>query len=233
MAFLWALLLPMYSSASDSLAVLHFFVGEVYFRYDERPWRRAELGRKLPRGAWVRTGKESRAELLLPDSSVVRLGESTTFQLRSLRGKRRGTRLLRGRLWNNIRRLKAGYEVASPTAVAAVRGTVFRMAVSEDSTTTVWVYRGRVGVGPPPEPPWARPGPRRKVEGPREVPPPVHEVGVERWRRIVAEIIVREREMMTVRRDGSAEKSPFSPEAEVEEWVRWNLERDKILGISR
>lgn len=233
MTFLLAFLTAC-SWASDSLAVLNFFVGEVQVRDDDRgPWRKAELGQKLSRGDWVRTGKESRAELLLPDSSVVRLGERTIFQLRSLKGTKRSTRLLRGRLWNNIRKLKAEYEVASPTAVAAVRGTVFRLSVFEDSTTTVWVYKGQVGVRPPPKPPWTRPGPRREVEGPREVPPPVHEVGVERWRKIVAEILVREREMMTVRRDGSAEKRPFSPEEEVEEWVRWNRERDKILGLSR
>jgi len=229
MTFLLAFLTAC-SWASDSLAVLNFFVGEVQVRHDRGPWRKAELGRKLARGDWVRTGKESRAELLLPDSSVVRLGERTIFQLRSLKGTKRSTRLLRGRLWNNIRKLKAEYEVASPTAVAAVRGTVFRLSVFEDSTTTVWVYKGRVGVRPPPKPPWTRPGPRREVEGPKEIPPPVHEVGVERWRKIVAEILVREREMMTVRRDGSA---PFSPEEEVEEWVRWNRERDKILGLSR
>jgi len=232
MLWLWALLLPVCSAASDSLAVLNFFVGEVEVRRDgAESWRKAVLGQKLAPGDWIRTGSESRAEILLPDSSAIRLGENTLFQLKELKGTRRNTRLLRGRLWNNIRRLKAEYEVASPTAVAAIRGTVFRLDVAPDSTTTVWVYKGQVGVRPPPKPPWARPGPRREVEGPKEIPPPVHEVGVETWRKIVAEILVRERERMTVRRDGSAEKRPFVPEKEVEEWVKWNRERDRILGI--
>jgi len=229
MIWLWTFLFPLCSAASDSLAVLNFFVGEVEVRKAEF-WRKAVLGQKLARGDWVRTGKESRAEILLPDSSAVRLGENTLFQLKELKGAR-GTRLLRGRLWNNIRRLKAEYEVASPTAVAAIRGTVFRLDVAPDSTTIVWVYKGQVGVRPPPKPPWVRPGPRREVEGPKEVPPPVREVGVETWRKIVAEILVRERERMTVRRDGSAEKRPFAPEKEVEEWVRWNRKRDEILGL--
>jgi hypothetical protein len=56
-------------------------------------------------------------------------------------------RLDRGNIWIRLREILRGrskFEVETPTVVAAVRGTIFHVAVAEDGTSQVDVYEGTV-----------------------------------------------------------------------------------------
>lgn len=111
----------------------------------------AEVGQPLFTGDSVMTGKDSRAELSFVDGTSVRISEQARLlvvqadTLRSLK-------LLWGRLWAKVARLsssKTRFQVETPTAVAGVRGTVFRVEVDADSATRVAVEEGEVEVSEP------------------------------------------------------------------------------------
>ena len=94
------------------------------------------------------------------------------------------------------------FEVSTPTAVAAIRGTVFDFSYTPDSASYVSVFEGKVAVGPSEElkkklEQEKKKAPARtekpvEVNGPEEIPGP-YEVSLEQWRTIVAgqKIMVR------------------------------------------
>jgi hypothetical protein len=116
-------------------------------------------------------------------------------------------------VWVNMQKIakaKSTFELASPTAVAAIRGTSYLLDTKADSSTSVSVYNGTVDVGPseglaqnlkqqkqvtPPDGP-------TEVPGPEEVPGP-YEVSLEQWRAIVAG------QKISVRKDGKFSQESF------------------------
>jgi hypothetical protein len=99
--------------------------------------------------------------------------------------------------------------------------------VEEDKSALVKVYDGSVYVANPPKDESGRP-PREvsapvPVPGPHEVPPPYHEVTMEEWH-----VIVKSFQQVTISPDGVASQpQDFDPEADADDWVKWNQERDK------
>ena len=138
-------------SSTPAVAKLGFFIGDVRCRTGAGPWSPAKLNQPLHAQQELRTGPESRAELQL-GSSVVRLGERSVLRLADLKLKgdaaEGGLQLLFGQLWSRLRNLgDEGLELRSPTAVMAVRGTIFRAEAGVDSSVALWVYEGRVDMG--------------------------------------------------------------------------------------
>ncbi len=202
-------------------------------RHHTQEWVPAKLKMELFEGDRLRTAKESRVEIMLLDKSVLRIGEQTELELTkavlSKKKKQVQSDLSKGKLWVNI--TEAGgqgtFQVKAPTAVCAVRGTVYR--IDADSTTTVLVYDGAVDVGPlsklerKPERPTPRSLEPHQIPGPYEVPPP-YQVTLEEWIRIVRGFQV------TVRPDGKYHKRRFDEAEDAKlEWVRWNKERDRQI----
>lgn len=114
-------------------------------RYATRAWQRALVDTLLLGGDTVRTGGDSKAELLYGDGSVTRVGSLTTLTLTG--DKRREIRLDGGKIWLNIRKSGAGMRIITPGAVAAVTGT--ELLVEFDPvkrTTEVTVFEGAVNV---------------------------------------------------------------------------------------
>ncbi len=219
------------------IGVVTFLVGsagDVTVRHrDSTEWVPAKLKMELFEGDVIRTAKESRAEITLTDKSVLRIGEQTELELTkasiSKKTKEVQSNLKKGKLWANI--AQAGpsrtFQVKAPTAVCAVRGTIYR--IDADSTTTVLVYDGAVDVGPLAKLEGKEPKPRprslepHQIPGPYEVPPP-YQVTLEEWIRIVRGFQV------TVRPDGKYHKRRFDEAEDAKlEWVRWNKDRDRQL----
>lgn len=191
-------------------------------------------------GDTIQTGKSSRIEIRLPDESYIRFGEKTKFFLEaaSLNQKNRtrdiSVRMLLGKVWAKASKLFSGrgrFAISTRTAVAGVRGTVYRMNVSEDNSAVVKVYYGEVLVSSK-EKIKKQEGPQ-KVEGPKPVsgPHPIpgpHAVSREEWAHIVSSL-----QQILIKPDGTASKPfRFSPEADEDEWVQWNKKRDeKIDGV--
>lgn len=136
-------------AAADTTATLTLFTGDCYV-WHNRASDEADIDQALYAGDSVRTGKDSRAELSFSDGSTIRLGENSKFLIRQ-NGTTRSFTLLSGKFWAKVAKLseRARFEVESPTAVAGVRGTVFKVEVDQDSTSRVAVEEGEVEVHNP------------------------------------------------------------------------------------
>jgi hypothetical protein len=188
-------------------------------------------------GQEVKVGEKSRIELKYPDGTVMRFAERTTIKMEdiaydsSTKSKKVKVDLGGGKLWANVKKLVTSdskVEVKTVNAVAGVRGTVYRVNVDDDNSAMVKVYDGSVNVTgvqkeqPKPSGQFTAPVP---VPGPQQVPPPYHEVTMEEWT-----VIVKSMQQITISPQGVASKpEDFTPQQDMDDWVRWNQERDKQL----
>lgn len=194
-------------------------------------------GDQLKRGQEIRVGTNSKMEIRFPDGTVMRLAEKSRLFMdevhydRKTENKNVKVNLAVGKLWANVKKLvtpDSTVEVRTSNAVAGVRGTVYRVNVEEDKSALVKVYDGSVYVANPPKDESGKP-PREvsapvPVPGPHEVPPPYHEVSMEEW-----QVIVQAFQQVTISPDGVASQpQDFDPEADADDWVKWNQERDKL-----
>lgn len=104
---------------------------------------------ELESGDVIKTFKSGRLVLGLSDGSQAIIGEQTTVEITDLsRSPRTLFNVLRGKTRVHIEKMGGRpnpYKVNTPTAVIAVRGTVFDVLVSERETR-VLVYEGEVAV---------------------------------------------------------------------------------------
>jgi len=192
-------------------------------------------GDYVAHGDRISTKKGSRIELKLPDNSLIRFDELTTFEIVSVefdkKTKQRdiNVSMVLGKTWANVSKMlgqKGRFAVSTKTAVAGVRGTVYRVNVEKDNSVLVKVYWGEVGVSSAPKPDTAS-QPQQimkptKVLGPYPVAGP-HAVSMEEWT-----YIIKSMQQIIIRPDGTATKPmPFLASEDLNDWVRWNQERDK------
>ncbi|MCP4631696.1 MAG: FecR domain-containing protein [candidate division Zixibacteria bacterium] len=214
-------------NASDDKAKLTFYLGDVHTRIDsENNWGQAKLQQILSTGYELKTGIESRAEITFTNKGIVRVGEKSLYVLNDLSqeegaGEIEGS-LFKGRIWANVKKITGKedkFNIRTTTAVAAVRGTVFRIDVLTDSTTELYVYKGAVEVGGPQ---WAPDyGKEREWKAPQQVEGP-KEVAMDQWTEIV-----REQQKLVVGPKGMVSKSEFNiDEDKKDDWVDFNLKRD-------
>lgn len=162
----------------------------------------------------------SRLELRYPDNTLLRLDENSKMVLTNrVAGKPEPT-LLGGKTWANVKKIGqggTGFGVRTPTAVAAVRGTVFGVSAS-DSASSVKLYEGNVDVGSQKTDSIARSKSRNEVAGPKEV-------SLEDWVRLLRG------EEVTFNRDGTWSRAKFDPKADLQDpWVKFNADRDAAAG---
>ncbi len=205
----------------------------------ETAWKPLRVGSRLSLEDEGRTGEQSRIEIRLPDRSILRFDQKTTFKMKSLlfdaQDESRDMRvdLGVGKTWANVRKAfgpKKTFEIASANAVAGVRDTIWRMSVETDRSTLIRVYEGTVEVYNPFVKPDYKPEETgfqapREVRGPQEVPRPYQEVTKEQWEQIVLTQMMQ----VVVPAVGKPDApTSFSPqEDQQEEWVRWNQDRDR------
>ena len=227
--------------STEGNTIVMMLEGQAFLvREDLGQIRSLSQGDLLRQGDRVQTEKNSRLELKLPDGSFVRFDEMTVFILQSAifdpEQKRRDidVTLVLGKIWAKVARFlnrQDRFTLTTQTAVAGVRGTVYRMNVNPDNSAFVKVYDGEVEVrGQKPEKaasatgskePAAIPGPH-PVPGPHPIPGP-HPVTMQEWIHIVSAM-----QQIDIQSDGTPSKPfNFSPEADRDGWVLWNQERDR------
>jgi hypothetical protein len=213
-------------------ATVSLLEGDVWLKKEGKgPEQPIEKGRRVFAGDVVRTGDGSRLELELPEGSFLRFDENTSFtvmasayqQAEESRDIR--IRMILGKAWARVSRLFKGrgrFALETPTAVAGVRGTTYRLNLEKDRSAVVKVYDGEVEVrrrmtedGPTPGPaPLKAPHP---VAGPRPVT-------MEEWVYIVGAL-----QQINIGPDGTAtEPFRFDIQADLDDWVRWNQMRDQM-----
>ena len=248
LTFLMLVLLSCYTDAQNETVPIEFKGGNAKVALlkgsaslikkdmvEARPLTQDDL---LAGGDRISTGKNSRIELKMPDGSYLRFDEETTFELQSMAFEKKKKRrkitvsMILGKTWAKVSRLfglKGRFEIATSTAVAGVRGTVYRMNVNKDNSVTVKVYWGEVVINSAMK---ASTGTQpvkitkpTKVEGPRPVPGP-HPVSMEEWTYIVKAL-----HQINIRPDGTVTKPfRFSVQEDLNEWVIWNQKRDEEIG---
>jgi hypothetical protein len=197
-------------------------------------WREAKPNMPLKVGDQLWTREESFAVIEYATGAVARLDEKTKIVLTAASDKSVKSSNNVGSVWVNMQKLVSKgteFELSSPTATAAIRGTVFQMSCGQDSTTDVAVYTGKVAVGPSDSLKKEQNLQKKakqleeptEVSGPEEIPGPF-EVSLEEWRTIVAN------QKISIRKDGKFEQSAFkTDEAARNAFVKKNLEMDKKL----
>jgi len=226
-------------SADDSAAVVTALDGKAsVFNKGERTGKPLKKRDKIRKGQEVKVGEKSRIEIKYPDGTVMRFAERSTIKIDDIaydsktQSKKVKVDLGGGKLWANVKKLftsDSKVEVKTVNAVAGVRGTVYRVNVDEDNSAMVKVYDGSVAVaGVQKEAAktsgqFSAPVP---VAGPTPVPPPYHEVSMEEWT-----VIVKSMQQITISPQGVASKpQDFTPQQDMDEWVKWNQDRDKQLS---
>ena len=224
---------PMKVEIAGGSATVSFLAGKAWVKPDEAAAEKplAADSQVLP-GNIVRTGKGSRMEIELPDGSFLRFDENTSFVVLASafaeKEKRRDVRvrMILGKAWARVSRLLLGrgrFAIETPTAVAGVRGTVYRLNLNRDRSAVVKVYDGEVEVR-------RREQQQAETSGPAplKAPHPVagpHPVTMEQWVYIVGAL-----QQINIQPDGTADKPfRFDIEADLNEWVRWNQMRDEKI----
>lgn len=195
----------------------------------------------VKKGQEIKVGERSRLELRFDDGTVMRFAERSVIRMDDLsidsRSKNKKVRvdMERGKLWASVKKLVTSdskVEVKTVNAVAGVRGTVYRVNVEDDNSALVKVYDGSVYVDgvqkgeaktAAPTGGFTAPVP---VPGPTQVAPPYHEVSMEEWH-----VIVKSFQQITISPSGAASQPvDFDPQKDLDDWVKWNQERDKQLN---
>jgi hypothetical protein len=112
-------------------------------------WLKAKIKLPVFENDAVNTGEESRCEIALSGDKVIRLGEKTLAIISSQEQANSKVKATRGAVWVNVKHLvnSRSFEVSSPTAVAAIRGTVFNINCDTNAAQYM-VFRGAVAVTP-------------------------------------------------------------------------------------
>ena len=122
---------------------------------DSNVWQPAAAGKVIAAGDRIRTGGSSAVTLSFFDGSTSSLEAKTELTVSQLSSRRDGSSKVillhqwMGRSYNHVQRLPdlaSRFEIETPTAVTAVRGTEFTITVEADGTTDVVVIEGRVEV---------------------------------------------------------------------------------------
>ena len=211
----------------DGAAVVSQVEGTVnLFTGDAPAGRLIRKNDSIAKNDRVEVQGNSRVELRLPDGGYLRLSENARLTVRMLRfEKRTGTLSLQafldnGRLWAKMKKRATSdswVEVITRTGLVAAKDTVCGVDAEEDASTTINVYEGVVSA----------------VSAAREAAPAAG--------RTTAPAEVQPGSAQTFQqvsvsaREGAVQPRDFDPKATINDWVRWNLQRDareELLSIT-
>lgn len=187
--------------------------------------RSVRINMPISVGDQISSSKESMVEITFKQGEVVRMDENSILTVEKSDDKTVRTSSQFGNIWVNMKKIskRRDFELASPTAVAAIRGTIFHMGTDKDSTTAVSVFDGKVAVGlneqvkknMESQESYGEP---HEVPGPEEVPGP-YEVSLDQWMDIVAG------QKISVRKDGKYATEEIDSE-QSDEFMKKNMEYD-------
>ena len=215
---------------AEGVAKIKRFEGAVsVLKKGAEKWREARVNMPLNTGDAVYAREESFAEIVYSSGALLRMDEDSKIIIEEATENSVKTSTTVGNVWANMRKLvssKKEFELSSPTATAAIRGTVFQMEANADSSTDISVFQGTVAVGPGTgarQQPSTGPADIVEVPGPQEIPGP-YEVSLDQWRMIVAG------QMISVNKQGKFSEKKFdAAKAAKDDFVKKNLELDKEL----
>ncbi len=137
-------------------AVVKFVIGKVEIQASQQTnWQKLNLRAEVAEGDRIKTALNSRVELDLPDGSILKINENSTFDITELKDPETDNEdkmsftLWAGKFWGSFKKIFTGKQertVESPSAVVAIRGTTIEMEVDLKQKTIVRVLEGTVTV---------------------------------------------------------------------------------------
>ncbi len=134
----------------SSAAYLSGYRGEVSLKKTgTAEWVRLSEEKKieLNEGDEIRTARASTVEVYMEDGSRIKLAPVTAFKMSAENKDVVSLGLYFGRVRSWVKKLSRKFEVRTPSAVCAVRGTDFMVYSDEGGNTRVEVYEGTVLAG--------------------------------------------------------------------------------------
>ena len=134
--------------AKTPLGSISVIVGDAFIRHDgDSAWTKAKIKAPVYENDAVALKEESRCEIALAGDKIVRLGEKTVAIISEKSGSQTKVKALKGSVWVNAKHLLCNrtLDVVTPTAVAAIRGTVFCVSC-DTNTSDCLVFRGAVAI---------------------------------------------------------------------------------------
>jgi hypothetical protein len=112
-------------------------------------WTRLEDGEKtrLAAGDELRTARASTADIFMDDGSRVKLAPLSAFKMTAEDKDSVSLGLYFGRVRSWVKKFSKKFEVRTPSAVCAVRGTDFMVSADAEGNSRVEVYEGSVLAG--------------------------------------------------------------------------------------
>jgi len=189
-------------------------------------WEKVRQGDSILKDDRIRTGRNSRAELVFKNKIYLRASANSEINVRSLFGDTEeqvlNVDLTRGTLWTSVLmkfKKKSRIKIRTPVAVMAVKGTQFNTLFQPDTEQLeVIVMEGRVEVLPPFR--MESPG---KIGGPKEILGP-REITREEW---MAQVSSGEKLILS-RNDEKPLIGKAGPDQLGNDWILFNKERDQV-----
>ena len=190
-------------------------------------WEKVRKGDSILKDDRIRTGRNSRVELVFKNKIYLRASANSEINVRGLFGDTKeqdlDVNLIRGTLWTSVLRKlkkKSRVKIRTPVAVMAVKGTQFNTVFQPvTEQLEVIVVEGRVEVIPPSR--MEGPG---KIRGPKEILGP-REITREEW---MAQVSSGEKLILS-RNDEKPLIGKAGPDQLGNDWILFNRERDRIL----
>lgn len=110
-------------------------------------WVKVKAPYMLEEGDRIRTGKRARADIYIKYGSKIRLGANTEFTVSKVAPEGNIVKVVKGKMHAWIRKfIGRKFTVRTPSAVCAVRGTVFGVEVAEAGETTWDLFSGAIQI---------------------------------------------------------------------------------------
>lgn len=120
-----------------------------YKKAGSSDWKRISSKSRLiiKEGDQLRTKRASTVQIYMDDGSKIQLAPKSAFKLRTENKKKASVGLFFGRVRSWVKKFSKKFEVRTPSAVCAVRGTDFIVSADNEGNSRVEVYSGSVLTG--------------------------------------------------------------------------------------
>ncbi|MCB0279953.1 MAG: FecR domain-containing protein, partial [Calditrichaeota bacterium] len=136
-------------------AIVQFVIGKVEYQVQGKgAWKRLLSSSRLSEGDQLRSSFESRAEIKMPDETIIKLKENSLLEIKMIKevgNKKKANKIFlwAGSIWAKFKKVFSDEEentVSTVTAVAAIRGTEFGMEVNSSGCTIIRLKSGRIEI---------------------------------------------------------------------------------------
>ncbi len=141
------------TAGNSAATALTGFQGEVLVKKaGAADWARAAADMKLEKGDIIKAGTSAGAVVTFFDGSTIELKADTQIEIAELVQEKSTAIRLKQQIGETISTVKkladpaSRYEIETPSAVAAVRGSAMQVSVTQDGTTRVQNLEGKISV---------------------------------------------------------------------------------------